>query len=178
MDPTRSVSSEPGPSSVPRTEQNTTTRPDPVESCTERLTGVGVGVRPSRGNGVTSEMALIVDGGLVALTCGSRAVGPACQWERILLQCCIATVFSWTSRLTNTWVPVLWSLIVGGSESLCRTTKEPLLFFSQGNGIPRIDFNRKIDFFRRWTANSSYSSKLAYLAQLNGSFCSFQGSYI
>ena len=63
VDPTRSVSSEPGPSSVPRTEQNTTTRPDPVESCTERLTGVGVGVRPSRGNGVTSEMALIVDGG-------------------------------------------------------------------------------------------------------------------
>ena len=30
----------------------------------------------------------------------------------------------------------------------------------------------------RWTANGSYSSKSAYLAQFNGSYCSFKASYI
>ena len=45
--------------------------------------------------------------------------------------------------------------------------------------VLQVSLNDQEDqLFWHWTANGSYSSKSAYLAQFNGFYCNFKASYI
>lgn len=59
------------------------------------------------------------------------------------------------------------------------TVEEMAEFVTLWDLVQQVSLSNQEDQLAwRWTANASYSSKSAYLAQFNGSYCSFEGSYI
>jgi len=70
----------------------------------------------------------------------------------------------------QSWTRGLWRM---------SSVEEMVEFVILWDLVQQVSLNDQEDQLSwRWTANGSYSSKSAYLAQFNGSYCSFKASYI